>query len=112
MVSSNDAARMRRSLLNLKCLGFSPETVISDRSPLYSKTIAEVWPEAKHQLCVFHVISDINALVLDAAREVRWELKPKRIKEGKGRPSQRTQARVKKLKEQKAQADKLFPACS
>ncbi|MCB9925790.1 MAG: transposase [Planctomycetaceae bacterium] len=108
LVSSNDAAHMRRFLLNLKSHGFSPETVISDRSPLYPKTIAEVWPEAKHQLCVFHVISDITALVLDAAREVRRELKPKRIKEGKGRPSQRTQARVQKLKEQKAQADKLF----
>jgi len=54
------------------------------------------------------VISDINDLVLDAAREVRRELKPKRIKKGKGRPSKRMRARVKKLKEQKAQADKLF----
>jgi len=108
LVSSNDAAHMLRFLRNLKNHGFSPETVISDRSPLYPKTIAEVWPEAKHQLCVFHVISDINDYVLDAAREVRRELKPKRIKKGKGRPSRRMRARVKKLKEQRAQADKLF----
>ena len=108
LVSSNDAAHMLRFLRNLKNQGFSPETAITDRSPLYPKTIAEVWPKAKHQLCVFHVISDINDLVLDAAREVRRELKPKRIKKGKGRPSKRMRDRVKKLKEQKAQADKLF----
>lgn len=108
LVSSNDGAHMLRFLRNLKNHGFSPETVITDRSALYPKTIAEVWPEAKHQLCVFHVISDINDHVLDAAREVRREIKPKRIKKGKGRPSKRTRARVKKLKEQRAQADKLF----
>jgi len=108
LVSSNDAAHMQRFLKNLKNHGFSPITVITDRSPLYPKTIAEVWPEAKHQLCVFHVMSEINDHVLDAVREVRRALKPKRIKKGRGRPSKRNRARVKKLKEQRAQADKLF----
>jgi hypothetical protein len=108
IVSSNDAAHMLRFLRNLKNHGFSPETVITDRSPLYPKTIAEVWPKAKHQLCVFHALAEINDHVLDAVREVRRSLKPARIKKGKGRPSKRHQARVRKLKEQRAQADKLF----
>lgn len=108
LVSSNDAAHMTRFLRNLKNHGFLPETVISDRSPLYPQTIAEVWPQAKHQLCVFHVISEINDHVLDAVREVRRELKPKQVKKGRGRPSKRMRARVKKLKEQREQADKLF----
>lgn len=108
LVSSNDAAHMLRFLGNLRNHGFSPEIVISDRSPLYPKTIAEVWPKAKHQLCVFHVMSEINDHVLDAVREVRRALKPKRKKNGRGRPSKRNRARVKKLKEQRAQADKLF----
>lgn len=108
LVSSNDAEHMTRFLRNLKNHGFEPETVITDRSPLYPNTIAEVWPEAKHQLCVFHVIAEINDHVLDAVREVRRELKPKRIQKGKGRPSKRMRARVKKLKEQREQADKLF----
>ncbi len=108
LVSKNDGAHMQRFLQNLKNHGFSPETVITDRSPLYPGTIARVWPEAKHQLCVFHVISDINDHVLDAAREVRREIKPKRIKKGKGRPSKRMRARVKKLKAERAKADKLF----
>lgn len=108
LVSSNDAAHMQRFLRNLKNHGFSANTVITDRSPLYPKTIAEVWPEAKHQLCVFHVMAEINNHVLDAVRQVRRAIKPKRIKKGRGRPSKRNRARVKKLKEQRAQADKLF----
>lgn len=108
LVSSNDAAHMLRFLRNLKNHGFSPRTVISDRSPLYPKTIAEVWPEARHQLCVFHVISEINDHVLDAVREVRRAIKPKRIKKGRGRPSRRQRTRAKKLKEQRDQADRLF----
>lgn len=108
LVSKNDAAHMRRFLRNLKNHGFSPETVISDRSPLYPKTIAEVWPNANHQLCVFHVISEVNDHVLDAVREVRRALKPKRVKKGRGRPRKRNRARVKKLKEQRTQADRLF----
>lgn len=108
LVSKNDAAHMLRFLRNLKNHGFSPETVISDRSPLYPKTIAEVWPDADHQLCVFHVISEVNDHVLDAVREVRRAIKPKRIKKGRGRPSRRNRTRAKKLKEQRDQADRLF----
>ena len=95
-------------LRNLRNHGFFPKTVITDRSNLYPKTIAEVWPEAKQQLCVFHVMSEINGHVLDAVREVRRRIKPKRIKKGRGRPSKRHQARVRKLKEQREQAGKLF----
>ena len=108
LVSSNDGAHMLRFLRNLKNQGFSPETVISDRSPLYPKSIAEIWPQAKHQLCVFHVMSEINDLVLAGVREVRRAMNPKRIKRGKGRPSKRTRARVKKLKEQRERAGRLF----
>ena len=50
----------------------------------------------------------MNKLVLDAARQVRRELNPKQIKKGRGRPSRRQQANVRKLKEKRAQAEKLF----
>lgn len=108
LVSSDDAAHMLRFLRNLKNHGFSPKTVITDRSPLYPATIAEVWPETKHQLCVFHVMSELNDHVLGAVRGVRRAIKPKRIKKGRGRPSKSRQARARKLKEQRAQADRLF----
>lgn len=108
LVSSNDAAPRQRFLRNLKNHGFSPSTIITDRSPVYPKTIPKVWPEAKHQLCVFHVMSEINDHVLDAVREVRRAIKPKRTKKSRGRPSKRNLARVKKLKELREQADRLF----
>jgi hypothetical protein len=108
LVSSNDGAHMRRFLQNLKNHGFSPKTVVTDRSSLYPKTIAEFWSEAKHQLCVFHVISEVNDRVLNAVREVRRAIKPKRIQKGRGRPSKRHRARTKKLKMQRDQADRLF----
>ncbi|MCA9145216.1 MAG: hypothetical protein H6821_00080 [Planctomycetaceae bacterium] len=57
---------------------------------------------------MFHAISDINDHVLDAVREVRRAIKPTRVKSGRGRPSKRMRARVKKLKEQHEQADRLF----
>lgn len=108
LVSKNDAAHMLRFLRNLKNQGFSPETVVTDRSPLYPKTIAEIWPKAKHQLCVFHAMSEINDHVLDAVREVRRAIKPKRVKKGRGRPKKRMRVRVKKLKEQRQRAERLF----
>ena len=50
----------------------------------------------------------MNKLVLNTARQVRRDLKPKQIKKGRGRPSRRQQSRARKLKEQRAQAEKLF----
>lgn len=108
IVSSNDADHMMRFLKNLKNHGFEPNTVITDRSPLYPTTIAGVWPKAKHQLCVFHVIKEINGHVLDAVRDVRRAIKPQRIKKGRGRPSKRQNNRIKKLQEKKKQAERLF----
>ena len=108
LVSKNDAAHMIRFMRNLDNHGFSPHTVVSDRSHLYPLALEKVWPDAEHQLCVFHVIAELNKLVLDAARTVRRELKPKSIKKGRGRPSRKQQARARKLKAQRVQADKLF----
>ena len=54
------------------------------------------------------MIPEVNDHVLDAVREVRRAIKPKRIKKGRGRPSRRNRARAKKLKEKRDQADRLF----
>jgi hypothetical protein len=109
IVSRNDACHMERFLRNLKNHGFSPKTVISDRSPLYPATIESVWPEAQHQLCVFHVIADVNKHVLDAVRETRRSLIPKsRKKRKRGRPRKRDRARMRKLAAKKLQAELIF----
>ncbi len=71
LVSANDQDHMRRFLLNLKNLGFQPKVVVTDGATLYPKILAELWPDARHQLYVFHVIKEINECVFDAVRRLR-----------------------------------------
>jgi hypothetical protein len=71
LVSVNDSAHLRRFLLMLKYWGFLPFVVVSDGSNLYPGLLAEVWPAAAHQLCVFHVLQDVTDKVLDAVRRLR-----------------------------------------
>jgi hypothetical protein len=73
LVSANDQDHMARFLQNLKNHGFSPQIVVTDGSNLYPKLLAAIWPSAQHQLCIFHVIKDINKLVLDGLRRLRRE---------------------------------------
>jgi transposase-like protein len=71
LVDKNDQGHMRRFLLNLKNWGLNPAVVVTDGSNLYPAVLAELWSDADHQLCVFHVIKDINKLILDAVRRMR-----------------------------------------
>src|SRR5262245_42341842 len=66
LVRANDQDHMRRFLSNLKHWGFAPQVVVTDGSNLYPKVLAELWPAVRHQLCVFHVLKDINDCVFDA----------------------------------------------
>jgi hypothetical protein len=75
LVDANDQDHMRRSLKNLKVWGFNPQVVVTDGSNLYPALLGELWSEAEHQLCVFHVIKDINKLILDAVRRLRNAMK-------------------------------------
>ena len=94
LVGKNDQDHMRRFLKNLQNWGFSPQVVITDGSSLYPALLAELWPQAQHQLCVFHVLQDITTSVLNAVRRLRAALlrsgkrgRPRR----RGRPSKRMQ---------------------
>src|SRR5512135_1038052 len=74
VVDSNDADHMRRFLRNLENWGIRPEVVVTDGSALYPEILAELWPEARHQLCVFHVLKEIHEQVLDGVRRLRRSL--------------------------------------
>jgi transposase-like protein len=97
LVSSNDAGHMRRFLKNLKAWGLAPEVVVTDGSNLYPEILEELWPEARHQLCVFHVLKELHERVLDAVRRLRRGLsrrgrrgrKRKRGRPRKGRSRRR-----------------------
>jgi transposase-like protein len=71
LVDKNDQDHMRRFLKNLANWGLTPKVVITDGSNLYPAVLAELWSKADHQLCVFHVVKDINKLILDAVRRMR-----------------------------------------
>jgi transposase-like protein len=88
LVRANDQDHMRRFLGNLKNWGFAPKVVVTDGSNLYPTVLAEIWPDARHQLCVFHVLKDINEHVFDALRRLRQRLgRQTRRKRRRGRPS-------------------------
>jgi hypothetical protein len=70
LVDKNDQAHMKRFLGNLKAWGLAPRVVVTDGSNLYPTVLAALWPDADHQLCVFHVIKEINDLILDAVRRL------------------------------------------
>jgi hypothetical protein len=88
LVGANDQDHMRRWLGNLKQWGLEPEVVITDGSNLYPSVLAELWPNSLHQLCVFHVMADLNQLVLDALGRQRRGLaaRGRRGRKRRGRP--------------------------
>src|SRR3972149_7165687 len=106
LVRANDQDHMRRFLHNLQNWGFAPTVVVTDGSNLYPTVLAEIWPQARHQLCVFHVLKDINEHVFDALRRLRQRLaRQAKRKRRRGRPSKaQKRARARYGKTQKEQA--------
>jgi transposase-like protein len=94
LVAANDQDHMRRFLKNLKTWGLNPLVVVTDGSNLYPSVLAELWPDAKHQLRVFHVIKDINKLILDAVRRMRTAM-GRRGKAGRKKKRGRKRAKSK-----------------
>jgi hypothetical protein len=69
--------------------------VVTDGSNLYPTVLAEVWPAAKHQLCVFPILKDINDLILAGVRRLARALQRRGNagrKRKRGRPSKAQQA--------------------
>jgi hypothetical protein len=96
LVGRNNQAHMRRFLSGLRSWGLLPRVVVTDRSDLYPAVLAELWPHSRHQLCVFHILKDINDLILKAVRRLAGAMK-RRGNAGRrrkpGRPSKAQQAK-------------------
>src|ERR1700730_16031684 len=71
LVGANDQEHMGRFLRNLARWGLRPRVVVSDGSGLAPERLAEIWPEAQHQLCVFHLPRDVLDKVLAGVRRLR-----------------------------------------
>ncbi len=81
----------------LKDLGLKVLGITTDGSPLYPEPIRQVFPSAKHQVCIFHIIKEINELVLKAVARYRRQLPPP-AKRKRGRPSKDEKAPEDKYK--------------
>lgn len=56
VVAGDDRDHMRRFLKGLKWWGLLSQVVVTDGSNLYPAILAELWPAARHQFCVFHTV--------------------------------------------------------
>jgi transposase-like protein len=95
LVSRNDQDHMHRFLKNLKTHGFMPKVVVTDGSNLYPTVVAELWSDCRHQLCVFHVLKDINELIVSAVRRLARAMARRGNggrKRRRGRPTKAQQA--------------------
>jgi hypothetical protein len=112
LVAKNDKAHMSGFLKNLKNSGLNPKVVITDGSNLYPDLLKQLWPDAEHQLCVFHVMQDLNAKILDALKRLRRQ-QSRRGQSGRkrrrGRPTRAQQQRRAQAKQtQKDKAHFVF----
>jgi hypothetical protein len=74
--------------------GLTLKGITTDGSPLYPESIAEVFGEVEHQSCQFHIIKEINKDIIKAVSQVRIQLKQKKIKRQRGRPSGKQAKRI------------------
>ncbi len=61
--------------------------ITTDGSPLYPDPIAKVFGKVKHQICRFHILQEITKAIIKAVAKVRKDLKGRKIKRPRGRPS-------------------------
>jgi transposase-like protein len=112
LVDKNDQEHMGRFLKNLKNHGLEAKVVITDGSPLYPNVLRELWPTAEHQLCVFHVMQDVNKKILKAVLRLRQALQRRGNrgrKRRRGRPTKAQKRQGQKPhKKQKEKAKFIF----
>lgn len=74
LVDSRDGDALKGFLKQLKAMGVDPLVVVTDMWKAYHSAILDVFPEAKHQLCVFHVIQAMMKHTNKAMLAYRREL--------------------------------------
>ena len=88
--------------------GLKVRGITTDGSSLYPVVLKELWPDARHQLCQFHVIKEITKAILHALAVLRKELTALIPKQPRGRPSKEQQPLARKAKRQKQKVADLF----
>jgi Transposase len=88
--------------------GLTVRGITTDGSELYPKPLHELWPDAPHQVCEFHVLKEITKAVLHALATTRKELRDRIPKQPRGRPPKAERAQSRKAARQQEQVSKLF----
>jgi hypothetical protein len=88
--------------------GLSVLGITTDGSSLYPKVLKKLWPDARHQLCKFHVIKEITKAVLHALAKLRKEMTALLPKQPRGRPSKERQGQAWLMANQKQRVVELF----
>ncbi|XP_035835713.1 protein FAR1-RELATED SEQUENCE 5-like [Helianthus annuus] len=43
--------------------GYAPPVIVTDQDPVMKKAIADVWPESRHRLCMWHIMDKLTTKV-------------------------------------------------
>jgi hypothetical protein len=92
----------------LDARGLSVLGITTDGSSLYPVVVRELFPDARHQVCQFHVLKEITQAVLHAVAKVRKELKGKQPAMPRGRPAKAQLAAARKSKRIQRKIADLF----
>jgi len=68
---SVDAKEVEKFLLRLKKAGVEPDEVVTDGSQLYPAVLRQVWPQAAHQMCLFHATRHVTRAAMKAINAIR-----------------------------------------
>lgn len=82
--------------------------ITTDGSSLYPQVLKELWPQARHQVCEFHVLKEITTAVLHALAGLRKEMAAQIPKQPRGRPSKERQGRAWLIARRKREVAELF----
>jgi hypothetical protein len=80
----------------------------TDGSSLYPKVLKELWPNAKHQSCRFHILAEITKAVLRALAKLRKEMKASLPKFKRGHPTKEQHQQAQRLERRKQRVAELF----
>jgi transposase-like protein len=58
-----DEVSTRAFLLDLRAKGYRPQVVVTDLWPGYAALLADIFPQAAHQECIFHALQELQRLI-------------------------------------------------
>jgi transposase-like protein len=94
LVEKNDQDHMEAFFQALKERGLDAQVILTDGSPLSKDALQRSWYAVEPQLCIFHVIQEVNKLLLDGGRAIKNRRKRqgnKGRKKRRGRPTKQAQ---------------------